>query len=167
MPPTRRTLPWRFYKPSGLRQRPCRRARRPARPSPADPDTVWPFLQDVNAIRSTSTRSPRARSCRASPPTGSGPSASWSSQTARWCGERLVALDDVEGSDTSHLLEGPFPFTAYYSTIRASPVSSDGTSLIEWWSTYDCEAADAQAMDDLLAGTLYRGGLERLRSRFA
>jgi hypothetical protein len=81
--------------------------------------------------------------------------------------ERLVALSDLDRSYTYHLLEGPFPFTAYYSTIRVSPVSDEGTSFVEWWSTYDCDATDAKAMDDLLAGDLYSGGLAAVQTRFA
>lgn len=81
--------------------------------------------------------------------------------------ERLVALSDVDRSYTYHLLEGPFPFTEYYSTIRVSRVSDANTSFVEWWSTYDCEAADAKAMDDLLAGNLYGGGLAAVKARFA
>ena len=60
----------------------------------------------------------------------------------------------------------PSPFTRYYSTIRVSPVTQGGASFVEWWSTYDCEPEDEKAMDDLLAGTLYAGGLAAVEARF-
>lgn len=81
--------------------------------------------------------------------------------------ERLVALTDVDRSLTYHLYEGPFPFWNYYSTIRVTPVSADGASFVEWWAVYDCESADAKAMEDLLAVSLFGGGLAAVRERFA
>ncbi len=53
----------------------------------------------------------------------------------------------------------------YYSTIRVSPVTQGGASFVEWWSTYDCEPEDEKAMDDLLAGALYAGGLAAVQAR--
>ena len=78
-----------------------------------------------------------------------------------------MALSDVDRSYSHHLLEGPFPFTGYFSTLRVTPVSIGGGSLVEWWSTYDCEQEVVQAMDDLLAGSLYAGVLSSIQARFA
>ena len=133
----------------------------------ADPDTVWAFLRDFNATPQYVEAISSSEMLQGRPADLVGAERKLVLTDGALVRERLVALDDVERSYTYHLLEGPFPFTAYYSTIAVKPVSSDNASFIEWWSTYDCAATDATAMDDLLAGTLYRGGLESLRRRFA
>lgn len=133
----------------------------------ADPDTVWGFLRDFNGAPQF------IELVAASEITGGGPADQVGAQRVLTLGdggvvkETLVALDDAARSYTYHLTEGPFPFTRYYSTIRVTPVTDGGHSFVEWWSTYDCEAADAKAMDDLLAGGLYAGGLAAVKARFA
>lgn len=133
----------------------------------ADPDAVWAFLRDFNGT-------PEYLAAITTSEILDGKSADQVGAVRRLVladgaqvRERLVALSDVDRSYTYHLLEGPFAFTDYFSTIRVSPVSLEGGSLVEWWSTYDCEAADAQALDDLLAGGLYGGGLTAIKARFA
>ena len=132
----------------------------------SDPDTVWGYLRDFNgapdfveAIASSEILDGRAADqvgARRKLVLGDGSPVL----------EELVTLSDPERSYTYHLLEGPFPFTGYSSTLRVTPVSMDGASFVEWFSSYDCEAADAQAMDDLLAGSLYASGLTALKARF-
>lgn len=133
----------------------------------AGPDTVWAYLRDFNGapgyVEAVSTS--EILDGRAADQVGAERRLILADGSL--VRERLVALSDVDRSYTYHLLEGPFPFTAYSSTIRVSPVPLEGASLVEWWSTYDCEAADAKAMDDLLAGTLYTGGLKAVQARFA
>ena len=133
----------------------------------ADPDTVWAFLRDFNATPQYVEAVSSSEMLEGTPPDRVGAERRLVLADGAPVRERLVALDDVERSFTYHLLEGPFPLSAYYSTICVKPVTSDKSSFIEWWSTYDCAAADATAMDDLLAGTLYGGGLKSLRRRFA
>lgn len=133
----------------------------------ADPDTVWAFLRDFNATPQYVDAISSSEMLEGKPADLVGAERKLVLADGALVRERLVALDDVERNYTYHLLEGPFPFTAYYSTIGVKPVTSDNSSFIEWSSTYDCAAADATAMDDLLAGTLYRGGLQSLRKRFA
>ena len=131
------------------------------------PDTVWAYLRDFNAtpgyVEAISTS--EILDGRSAAEVGAERKLILADGSLVL--ERLVALSDLDRSYTYHLLEGPFPFTAYYSTIRVSPVSLEGASLVEWWSSYDCEAADAKALDDLLAGTLYTGGLMAIKARFA
>ena len=132
----------------------------------SDPDTVWGYLRDFNGapdfVEAIATS--EILDGRAADEVGA--------QRRLVLGdgspvlEQLVTLSDTDRSYTYHLLEGPFPFTGYFSTIRVTPVSLDGASFVEWWSTYDCEAADAKAMDDLLAGSLYLSGLTALKARF-
>lgn len=132
-----------------------------------DPDAVWAYLRDFNAVPGYVEAITTSEILDGRPADQVGAERRLVLADGALVRERLVALSDLDRSYTYHLLEGPFPFTGYYSTIRVSPVSLEGTSFVEWWSTYDCEAADAKAMDDLLAGTLYAGGLTTVKARFA
>ncbi len=133
----------------------------------ADPDSVWAVLRDFNGTPGFVEAIATSEILDGKPADQVGADRKLTLGDGALVRERLVALSDVDRSYTYHLLEGPFPFTAYYSTIRVSPVVSDGTSFVEWWSTYDCEASDAKALDDLLAGGLYAGGLATVKARFA
>jgi hypothetical protein len=134
----------------------------------ADPDTVWGFLRDFNGTPEfvELVAASEILDGRAADQVGAHRRLTLGGDGGTVL-ERLVALSDVDRSYTYHLLEGPFPFTNYYSTIRVSPVSDGGASFVEWWSTYDCEAADAKGLDDLLSGGLYGGGLASVKQRFS
>ena len=77
--------------------------------------------------------------------------------------ETLIGIDDETRTLRYHLTASPFPFTGYYSTMRVSLVSENGASYVDWSSVYDCQEADAAAMDDLLAGQLYGPGLASIK----
>ena len=132
----------------------------------ADPDTVWDFLRDFNRTPDFIDAVTGSEILGGKPADQVGCERRLTLDDGSLVRERLVALSDVDRSYTYHLLEGPFPFTRYYSTIRVSPVTQAGASFVEWWSTYDCEPEDEKAMDDLLAGTLYAGGLAAVEARF-
>lgn len=133
----------------------------------ADPDAVWAFLRNFNGTPDFVEAISASEILDGKLADQVGAERKLTLGDGAVVRERLVALSDVDRSYTYHLLEGPFPFTEYYSTIRVSRVSDANTSFVEWWSTYDCEAADAKAMDDLLAGNLYAGGLAAVKARFA
>ena len=133
----------------------------------ADAETVWAYLRDFNATPQYVDAITTSEILDGRPADQVGAERRLVLGDGAVVLERLVALSDVDRSYTYHLLEGPFPFTAYYSTIRVTPVSLEGGSFVEWWSTYDCDAAEAKALDDLLAGTLYAGGLAAVKARFA
>ena len=132
-----------------------------------DPDTVWAYLRDFNGAPDYVEAITASEILDGRSADEVGAERKLVLADGSPVRERLVSFSDLDRSYTYHLLEGPFPFTAYYSTIRVSPVTLDGASFVEWWSTYDCESADAKAMDDLLAGSLYGGGLTSVKARFA
>jgi hypothetical protein len=80
--------------------------------------------------------------------------------------ETLIAIDDELRELRYHLTEAPFPFTGYYSTMRVYAITTTGGTFVAWSSTYDCESADADANDDLLAGQIYSPGLSSIKGRF-
>ena len=57
----------------------------------------------------------------------------------------LLAHSDIERS-YSYAFAGacPFPVEDYRATLRVTPITADGRSLVEWWATFDC-ALDERA----------------------
>lgn len=80
--------------------------------------------------------------------------------------EVLASLDDEHRELRYHLPESPFVFRNYYATMRVSPVTASGGAFVAWFSRYDCEAADADASDEMIVGGIYAPGLARLRAMF-
>lgn len=81
--------------------------------------------------------------------------------------ERLVDLDDGRRSYTYDILDSPFAVRRYRATIRVAPVTDTNTSFVEWWSVYDCEAADESGLDKTFARGVFGAGLAGLRRYFA
>lgn len=133
---------------------------------PAEPDAVWSFLRDFDATPQYVEAITASEILDGKPADQVGCERLLTLADGSPVRETLVTLSDLDRSYTYQLTEGPFPFTRYYSTIRITPVTSDGTSFVEWWAVYDCEAAEEKAMEDLLAGSLFRGGLAGVRARF-
>ena len=131
----------------------------------AAPDTVWGFLRDFNRTPDFIEAIAASEILDGKPADQVGCLRRLTLADGAPVLERLVALSDLDRSYTYHLLEGPFPFTGYHSTLRVSPVTEAGASFVEWWSTYDCLPEDEKAMDDLLAGGLYAGGLASVQAR--
>ena len=132
----------------------------------AHPDEVWSFLRDfsappqyIEAVTSTVITGGK-------PADQVGCERISALQDGTPVVEVLVALDDVNRSLSYRLTEGPFPFTNYHSTMQVSLVSDENASFVEWFSSYDCEAADAKAMDDILAGGIYEPALAFIKKRF-
>lgn len=80
--------------------------------------------------------------------------------------ERLVGLDDVERACTYEILESPFKVRRYRATIRVRPLTETGQSFVEWWSYYDCEAADEAELDKTFSRGVFGSGLAALKQRF-
>lgn len=80
--------------------------------------------------------------------------------------EVLIALDDERRELRYHLVDSPYAFSDYYSTMRVYLVSASGAAFVTWSGHYACDAADAAACDEMVAGALYAPGLARLKEMF-
>lgn len=62
--------------------------------------------------------------------------------------ERLVSMDALDRSYRYEFPEGscPFPVRSYLATIRVRPVTSSGTTFVEWYGDFDCDAAVEEEM---------------------
>lgn len=134
---------------------------------PADPDAVWAFLRDFDATPEYVEAIDASEIVDGKPADQVGCERVLTLVGGGVVRETLVALSDLDRTYTYHLTEGPFPFTRYHSTIRVTPLTSEGASFAEWFAVYDCEAADEKANEEFLAVQLFAAGLAAVRARFA
>ncbi len=82
--------------------------------------------------------------------------------------EHLLAMDDIERSYIYEFYEPkPFPVLNYVATLRVTPVTDGGRSLVEWWVTFDCEASELAHWEGFFAAEVFRPALEGLREYLA
>ena len=79
--------------------------------------------------------------------------------------ERLIHLDDTDRILT-YCFTGanPFDVRRYVSTVRVAPITDTGESFVEWWSEYDADAGQEEALDRTFADDVYAGGIAGLRA---
>jgi hypothetical protein len=81
--------------------------------------------------------------------------------------QRLLALSDVERMQIYEFCGAPsLPMTDFQATLRVTPIVDGDRAFVEWWATFDCDAARS----DELAGTLrgwFGKWLESLRTTLA
>jgi polyketide cyclase/dehydrase/lipid transport protein len=134
----------------------------------ADIDTVWSVLHDFHGIDGWVRR---IRS--AEPEDGAGPAAVGSTRRltmqpdGRVVRERLVHYD-APGHRYSYEFVGdqPFPVRAYRGTVHLLPVTLSGTTFVEWYGDFDCDAAVADRLATTFTG-LYAEFLDDLRAHLA
>jgi hypothetical protein len=78
--------------------------------------------------------------------------------------ERLVALDDLELSQTYMLLDAPLLVRNYVATLRLRPVTESGWTFAEWLAWYDCAPADEARLREAIH-EVFRSGLDTLGQR--
>ncbi len=81
--------------------------------------------------------------------------------------QRLVAQSDVDCFQ-SYEFAGPptLPVTDFRATLRVTPVVDGNRAFVEWWATFDCEAAQRTELTRTLAGW-FETWLESLRDTMA
>jgi hypothetical protein len=105
-------------------------------------DAVWTVLHDFHGIDKWVSRIRAAE-----PEDGNSPAAVGSTRRltmepgGRVVRERLVRYD-APGHCYSYEFAGdqPFPVRAYRGTVHLLPVTRSGTTFIEWYGEFDCDA---------------------------
>jgi hypothetical protein len=81
--------------------------------------------------------------------------------------QRLLAQSDVERSQTYEFAGAPtLPVTGFQATLRVTPVIDGDRAFVEWWATFDCEAASRAELTGTLQGS-FEKWLESLRDTLA
>lgn len=77
--------------------------------------------------------------------------------------ERLLALDDRNRTTTYTFTDsGPFAVRSYFATIHATPLTTDGTTFVEWYTDFEAAAEDEQQLTETFAGGVFAGGIAAL-----
>ena len=80
---------------------------------------------------------------------------------------RLLVQSDVERSQTYEFAGTPhLPMTGFQATLRVTPVIDGDRAFVEWWATFDCEAASRDELTGTLQGS-FEKWLESLRDTLA
>jgi Polyketide cyclase / dehydrase and lipid transport len=67
--------------------------------------------------------------------------------------QRLLALSDVERSQTYEFCEAPtLPMTGFRATLRVSEIADGDGAFAEWWADFDCEGSAREEVCATLRG---------------
>jgi hypothetical protein len=78
--------------------------------------------------------------------------------------QRLLALSDVERSQTYEFCEAPtLPVTGFRATLRIREIVDGDGAFAEWWADFDCEPAVREELSATLRGW-FGQWLESLRA---
>jgi len=65
--------------------------------------------------------------------------------------QRLLAQSDVERSQSYEFCSAPtLPVTGFQATLRITPVVDGDRAFVEWWATFDCDAARREELTGML-----------------
>ncbi|GAA1268918.1 hypothetical protein GCM10009609_35030 [Pseudonocardia aurantiaca] len=127
-------------------------------------DTVWSVLHDFHGIDRWVER---IRSSE--PEDGAGPGAVGSTRRltmepdSRVVRERLVGYDAPDRRYSYEFAgEPPFPVRAFRGTVHLLPVTASGTTFVEWFAEFDCDAALIERLTTTFQ-RIYVGFLDDLR----
>lgn len=82
--------------------------------------------------------------------------------------ERLLALDDHTRTTTYTFTDpGPFAVRNYVATVHALPVTTDGSTFVEWYADFEAAAEDEQQLTETFAGGVFAGGIADVAAHFA
>jgi hypothetical protein len=81
--------------------------------------------------------------------------------------EKLPSLSDHDRSVSFDFQTAPFPVCNYCSKLRVMPVTDGGRSFVEWWATFDCDAAQEAEMVRTFVQGVYQPGFQALKQHFA
>jgi hypothetical protein len=131
-------------------------------------DAVWSVLHDFHGIDRWVGR---IRSAERED--GTGPAAVGSTRRltmepdGRVVRERLVHYDAPRHRYSYEFAEAqPFPVRAYQGTVHLLPITETGTTFIEWYGEFDCDADVVARLTAAFTG-VYAGFLDDLRKHLA
>ena len=76
--------------------------------------------------------------------------------------EKLLGLSDYDHVYTYSILESQMAVTDYIASLRATPITEDNRSFMEWSAEFDCPPDEQSNLQDLIAKEVFGKGLEDL-----
>jgi Polyketide cyclase / dehydrase and lipid transport len=79
--------------------------------------------------------------------------------------ERLMAFDEKGRSYTYHMVQGPFPLTDYYSTLKVSEPNGGKGSRVDWSGEFNPNGVSEQKPSEIVRN-IFDDGLKALAAKF-
>lgn len=76
--------------------------------------------------------------------------------------ETLLAHSDIDRLYAYDIVEGPLPCTDYVSVHHFIPITDGNKTLGVWVGEFNCDPADAKALEELVGDQIYRDGMRGL-----
>ena len=126
---------------------------------------VWRLLRDFNSHVDWHPAVAASRIEGDGPPDVVGAVRAFRLRDGGFLREQLIALDDRALSLTYCVLEAPLPLIGYVATMRLRPVTDGDRSFVDWRSSFDTPAAEAEALAILVGDGIYAAGIAALQAR--
>lgn len=81
--------------------------------------------------------------------------------------EKLLALSDLEHSYSYTIVEGPAPVRDYVGTVKLTPITRTGQTLVSWTSVFDPAEGDGAGLSDGVRDTVILVGFAGLANSCA
>ena len=125
-------------------------------------DTVWSVVRDFNAypVWVDGAGQSEIEDGKNGETVGAVRRVLYNGRTIR---QRLLGQSDIERAQSyAFAEEGMLPVENYRATIRVTPVVDGDRAFVEWWATFDCDAAEREERAALFSAA-FAGWLESLR----
>jgi Polyketide cyclase / dehydrase and lipid transport len=125
-------------------------------------DTVWSIVRDFNSypVWVDGAGASEIEGGKSGDTVGAVRRVLYNGRTIR---QRLLGQSDIERSQTYAFAEdGALPVENYRATLRVTPVVDGDRAFVEWWATFDCDAAEREERVALFQAA-FAGWLESLR----
>ena len=76
--------------------------------------------------------------------------------------ETLLAHSDIDRVYAYDIVDGPLACTDYISVHRFLPITDGDMTLGIWSGEFNCDAADAQDLENIVGDQIYRDGMRGL-----
>src|SRR5690606_4816495 len=130
-------------------------------------EKVWARVRDCNVVSSWQPRVSETGSEGGKSPTEIGAVRRFKVAAGAVIRERLVAFSDSEHLVTYSIIDHPAPISNHVSTLRLEQVTDGDRTFAVWTATFDAPADQGDEIARGMAGNVFQGGFDALKSHFA
>ncbi|MFC9230082.1 SRPBCC family protein [Streptomyces decoyicus] len=134
---------------------------------PADATAVWRLIRDFNGLPAWQPGVTHSTLRDGDAPDRVGSVRTLTLLMGEEVSECLVALDDHTRSLTYAIVQSPYPVQSYRATLRVTPLTGTGESVVDWTLTFDCAPADAEQLTGTFKDGVFATGLRGLTDYFS
>lgn len=130
-------------------------------------EKVWARIRDFNGLPSWHPRMIESEIEDGKSPTEIGAVRRFKVASGAVIRERLVAFSDSEHLVTYSIIDHPAPISNHVSTLRLEQVTDGDRTFAVWTATFDAPADQGDEIARGMAGNVFQGGFDALKSHFA